>query len=151
MNTALIVESLKYLTKFKLSVSIAKWIYEDLSSICYNDTKLQRSFKIRDYKVSESIIKWNQDKDMLNAILFHVSNMLNSDLESNFKLLIDHGADVNTKESIILDYVILHCNLDKIKTVLKFNPKISLCAYLRIECFHDDPVNMVLRNYYHSI
>lgn len=132
------VNSLKYLTKFKLSVSLAKWIYEELSIMKYTDVKLLVSFAKHDLDISRSIIHFNKNTDVLNSILISVVDVptVNEDLESNIKLLIDHGADIDTENCKILNYAIFLNHIDIVQLLLKFNPKKNRRT-ITITCFFE--------------
>lgn len=68
MNISIFVSCFKYLNSFKLPVSLATWIYQELTKLKYNDDKLSKAFYCADCDIVDNIIKLTADKQLLQTL-----------------------------------------------------------------------------------
>lgn len=125
MNTFMLVNSFRYVcNNFDLLVSISPWIYQELSIINYDDDKLYSSLK-NDFEVAESIIHLNEDKNVLDSLLFYTYSwriIFDSEVDTyrRLKLLLEAGADVHTANDETLVGACEFGNIQEVTLLLEY-------------------------------
>jgi hypothetical protein len=66
MNNFLIVSSFKYINNYRLIVKLSNWIYEELKIMKYNDSKLLKSLYFMHDDITQSIINFVSNKNILD-------------------------------------------------------------------------------------
>lgn len=77
MNVSLICLSLKYLrTNYRLVSSVSKWIHFELSKMNFKESKFIKSLEKENLEIIKDLIKFNENKIILNEYLTNFSGRL---------------------------------------------------------------------------
>lgn len=77
MNVSLICLTLKYLrTNYKLISCTCKWIYFELSKMNFSESKFIKALEKENLEIIKDLIKFNENKDILDKYLANFSERL---------------------------------------------------------------------------
>lgn len=164
MNLAIFVRSFDYLdsTKnidcFYSVVSLATWIYQELRLSKYTDNKLTETLKNYDMCLAGSIIDLCKDKMILSKMLKREVRFINNVYEQSrprpyedAKMLLDHGADVQMRNNVLVKDACIRNNTELVKLLLEYGIDTSvndfeLIKYSHKHCSNYNIINMLLLN-----
>lgn len=120
MNLAMFVDSLKYINSFGLVVSLATWIYQELSIINYTSIKLIIAIKKDHFDISSTLIYCNKNKGVLDTALKYLI-LHDIDNHKQIKLLLDAGAFVDIGDIVTLSSICSRKRLRIIELFIQFD------------------------------